>query len=117
MKKKPEKKYTATDLYRGTNKRLTIMIVLMSIWTVILIGGVIVAIIFAIQAYNTSQELKTQLKDSSSTIYHIIKDDVSSQLKEEVNSVVENSTNSTVESLKNSSSDINKYQSLLNSAR
>ena len=101
---------SAADLYRGTNKRLTIMVVLMSIWTFFLIAGSIALIVFAFQAYNAATELKTQLKDKSSTLYQVIKEDVSGELQKEIESVIDSSTSS----LKTTQTiDASTYQNLL----
>lgn len=112
---KPAKRpKSASDLYKGTNRRLTIMVVLMAIWTVFLIAGSIALIIFSIQAYHAATELKTQLKDKSSTLYQVIKEDVSGELQKELETVVNNSTSSMTDALKSSQQvDINTYQNVL----
>ncbi len=114
-KAKSKKTKSASDLYRGTNRRLTIMVVLMSIWTVFLIAGSIAVIVFAFQAYNAATELKTQLKDKSSTLYQVIKEDVSGQLQKELETVMNSSTSSMTEALKNSQQNttLTNYQNLL----
>ena len=106
-------KSASTD-YKGTNRRLTIMVVLMAIWTVFLIAGSIALIIFSIQAYHAATELKTQLKDKSSTLYQVIKEDVSGELQKELETVMNNSTSSMTDALKSSQQvDINTYQNIL----
>lgn len=114
-KAKSKKSKSASDLYKGTNRRLTIMVVLMSIWTVFLIAGSIAVIVFALQAYNAATELKTQLKDKSSTLYQVIKEDVSGQLQKELETVMNSSTSSMTEALKNSQQNttLTNYQNLL----
>ena len=114
-KAKSKKTKSASELYKGTNRRLTIMVVLMSIWTVFLIAGSIAMIVFALQAYNAATELKTQLKDKSSTLYQVIKEDVSGQLQKELETVMNSSTSSMTEALKNSQQNttLTNYQNLL----
>ena len=112
--KKTKSAKTASELYRGTNRRMTIIIVLMSVWTVFLIAGSIALIIFSIQAYHAATELKTQLKDKSSTLYQVIKEDVSGELQKELETVMNNSTSSMTDALKSSQQvDINTYQNVL----
>ena len=112
--KKSAKTKSASDLYKGTNRRLSIMVVLMSIWTVFLIAGSIAVIVFAFQAYNAATELKTQLKDKSSTLYQVIKDDVSGELQKELETVMSSSTSSMTEAIKNSQQNtlLTNYQNL-----
>ena len=102
--KKTKSAKTASELYRGTNRRMTIMIVLMLVWTAFLIAGSVALVIFAIQAYNVATELKSQLKDKSSTLYQVIKEDVSGELHNELETVVNSQTQSIPSS----------YQSLIN---
>ena len=118
QKNSPTKKTkSAADLYRGTNRRLTIMVVLMVLWTLLLVAVSTALVIFAIQAYNTAAELQTQLKDESSTLYQVVKDEVRKELQEEIKNMTDASTSSVTEVLKNTQqtnlTDLTNYQNLL----